>query len=210
MAYKVGWEVGVPVEMRAIFVVMDTFENEEWRDVPGYEGFYMVSNLGRIKSIRNYHRNDGDKILSPWNKDGYPVVSLSKDNRVRKVLVRRLVAMAFLYNPDGLKEVDHINGIRSDCKADNLRWCTHKQNNNYVLHKAILRAANPWRDCESSCHPRAKEIEQLTKSGSVVRRWGCAKDAAIALGLSRSLISQCCTGKRNSGGGYRWRFAINQ
>lgn len=109
---------------------------EVWRPVVGFEGYYMVSNLGRIKSL---HKRYEGLILTPYDEGhGYRMVDLYKDNIKQKCRVHRLVAMAFIPNPLNKREVDHINFIRDDNRACNLRWATSKENQN---HKQYITAS---------------------------------------------------------------------
>ena len=108
---------------------------EEWKAIAGYEGLYEVSNLGRIKSLsridsRGYKRNE--KILK-LNKDsgGYLKVSLYKNGKPKQYNVHRLVAIAFIPNPDNLPEVNHKDENRINNYVDNLEWCNRKYNCNY-------------------------------------------------------------------------------
>lgn len=106
---------------------------EVWRPVVGFEDYYMVSNLGRIKSL---HKRYEGLILQPYDEGhGYRMVDLYKDNIRQKCRVHRLVAQAFIPNPDNKPCVDHINTIRSDNRAENLRFVTYKENNNNELTK---------------------------------------------------------------------------
>ena len=110
---------------------------EVWKDIQGYEGWYQVSNLGRVKRLKKVHCNHGkvniverEHILTPSiDKKGYSVVILSSNVGNRKHLkVHRLVANAFVENKDNKPQVDHINRNRSDNKAENLRWVTNSEN----------------------------------------------------------------------------------
>jgi hypothetical protein len=112
---------------------MDTIE--EWRDVVGYEGFYMVSNLGNIKSKNRilYNRwgayiKKTDELAFPKNIEGYRKGGLTKDKICKKFSLHRLVAIAFIPNPILKDEVNHINGIRDDNRTENLEWCTKREN----------------------------------------------------------------------------------
>lgn len=108
---------------------------EIWKPVVGFEGYYMVSNLGRIKSL---HKRYEGLILKPYDEGhGYRMVDLCKNGIEKKCRVHRLVAMAFIPNPLNKREVDHINFIRHDNRVCNLRWATSKENQN---HKQYITA----------------------------------------------------------------------
>lgn len=108
---------------------------EVWKDVKGYEGHYQVSNLGRIKTLKKQVGRKGtEKLMTPymeWN--GYSRVALYKDKKPKQFIVHRLVAEAFIPNPEGKPVVDHINGDRTDNRVENLRWCTHSENSQNSL-----------------------------------------------------------------------------
>lgn len=112
-------------------------ENETWKDIPGYEGKYQISNLARVKSLERTRINIKgagvfpvrEKILKGCiGKEGYPLVSLSKDSQVRHFRIHRLVAIAFIPNPMNKPTVNHKNGIRRDTRLENLEWCTNSEN----------------------------------------------------------------------------------
>ena len=99
---------------------------EEWRQIRGYEGFYEVSNMGRVRSVdRIFH--PGRVLKSIINMYGYPTVGLSA-GRLKFFKVHRLVAQAFIPNPGNKPQVNHKNGIKTDDMADNLEWNTKSEN----------------------------------------------------------------------------------
>ena len=108
---------------------------EEWRSIEGYEGLYEVSSYGRVRSLdrydnRNYFRKG--KVLSPGKTpNGYLVVVLSCNEKQKTITVHRLVAQAFIPNPDNLLEVNHKDEDKTNNSVDNLEWCDHSYNNNY-------------------------------------------------------------------------------
>jgi len=110
---------------------------EIWKDVVGYEGLYEVSNLGNIK---------GAKGLMKWQLDrgGYPYISLRKDGRKKTWSIHRIVATAFIPNPENLPAVRHLDDCRTNYRADNLCWGTHKQNmmDKDQLRKQVARLKN--------------------------------------------------------------------
>lgn len=123
---------------------------EIWKDIKGYEGHYQVSNIGRVKSLdriiytKYYYRGrkqKGEILKLQKDKDGYVVCPLKKEGKSYILKVHRMVAKAFIDNPNNYSCVDHINGIRDDNRVENLRWCTNKQNANFELAKVNRRNA---------------------------------------------------------------------
>lgn len=122
---------------------------EIWKDVVGYEGYYQVSNLGRVRSldrIASNGRKIKGKILSTKVNTApyYPRVSLSVNGKMKLAQVHRLVAQAFVYNPDPehKTQVGHKDESRTNNRADNLEWVTPKENSNMPLHRKRVSKAN--------------------------------------------------------------------
>ena len=116
---------------------------EIWIDIKGYEGLYQVSNLGRVKSLSKYAGNSlrKEKILKNYkDKDGYVKVILCKNNKTRFLSIHRLIAEAFIPNPDNLPQINHKDECKSNNSIDNLEWCSCKYNINYGnrTKKAII------------------------------------------------------------------------
>ena len=153
---------------------------EEFRDVPGYEGVYEVSNLGRVKNIET------GRILKPFkDTNGYLILKLSKDGTRRTVKVHRLVALAFLPNPQNLPQVNHKDENKTNNAVSNLEWCTAGYNVNYSQSKPVL---------------------QFDLQGNFIKEWPSTVKVEEELGIYQTNISKCCLGKRNSAGGYLWKF----
>lgn len=126
---------------------------EVWKDIDGYEGYYKVSNLGRVKSIERkitYTNSNGITrqhpvkemiIAQKTDKHGYQKVSLKKEKQRKLCGVHRLVAQAFIDNPDNLPLVNHKDEIRGNNNVLNLEWCTYKYNNNYGNARAKMAEA---------------------------------------------------------------------
>ncbi len=123
---------------------------ETWEDIVGYEGLYKVSSKGLVKNISRYRTGKGgskvyceERIMSMHKSNGgYYQVPLCKDSRKKLVTVHRLVACAFIPNSQNKPCVDHINGIRTDNRVENLRWCTIKENLNFDLARSNISKAN--------------------------------------------------------------------
>ena len=124
---------------------IEPLPNEEWRDIVGYEGLYQVSNLGRVKSASRkvtrgcYTWVTKDTILKPLNQGFYNFVNLYKiengKKKQKKYYIHRMVAKAFIPNPENLPQIDHINGNSRNNNVENLRWCTQSQNINHINTK---------------------------------------------------------------------------
>ena len=155
--------------------------NEIWKDIDGYEGLYKVSNLGRIKSLGN-DKNRKEKILKTGkNKFGYLHVILCKEGKVTTFRVQRLVANAFIPNPENKPEVNHIDENKENNCVWNLEWCTHQYNNEYSKGKKILCVET------NKVYPSAMEAQRQT----VVHQ--------------QSIIA-CCKGKLKTTGNYHWKY----
>ena len=110
-------------------------ESEVWKDVDGYEGFYQVSNKGRVRSVDRRdprgHRRRGRMLKPGCNSSGYLIVALYKNGKSKTKDVHRLVARAFIPNPESLSHVNHMDEVKDNNELSNLEWCTHKYNMNY-------------------------------------------------------------------------------
>ena len=110
-------------------------EEEIWKPIKGYEGLYEISNLGRVKSL-NYNRTGKEEILKNAEcSNGYLTVGLTKNGKQKLFKIHRLVAEAFIPNPENKPCIDHINTIKNDNRVENLRWVTNEENNNNPLTK---------------------------------------------------------------------------
>lgn len=177
---------------------------EEWRDIPGYEGLYQVSNFGRVKRLEHwknqktlrqykyYHyKKLPEKIMTLTVEPRYTRVSLRKDNVTRFLFVHRLVASAFIKNGKKLPEVNHIDCDGHNNRVDNLEWCDRKYNINYS--DRTLKAS-------IACKKKVRCIDTGIVYPSVT-------EAADAIGAHKSKISLVCHGIRKTTGGVRWEFA---
>lgn len=180
---------------------------EEWADIKGYEGLYKVSTLGRVLSLkktfktgRNHliEKTYPETIMSPSKtKKGYLRINLFKDGKLKAFQVHRLVAEAFIPNPNNYPEVNHKNEIKDYNTVDNLEWCTTRYNIEYstgfsTIYKAIEKTKRP--------------IIQLTLTGEFIREWESITEACKTLKLNPANVHSCCNGKRNKCGNFKWKY----
>ena len=169
---------------------MENNSNEIWRDIAGYEGLYKVSTEGNIKSIKR------NKLLSLYtNHGGYKKVDLCKNNTRKHYSVHRLVAQAFIPNPDNLPQVNHKDEDKSNNCVSNLEWITHKDNCIYGTR------------LERMSKTRSKPIIQLSLDGTFIREWDSTREAAKFIGCFRQNINNCLRGVTKTAYGYKWRYA---
>ena len=202
-------------------------EEEIWKPIKDYEGLYEVSNLGRVKSL-NYRKTGKEKILKNIECRGYLAVCLTKNGKQKLFKVHRLVAETFIPNPESKPCIDHINTIKNDNRVKNLRWVTHKENNNNPLtkkkysenHREQTGENNPMYGRTGEKSPRygkqhteetkkkmSKSVVQINpNTNEVIKVWGSAIEAERQGRFNNSAINQCCKGKRKSHKGYKWIF----
>lgn len=176
---------------------------EIWKDVAGYEGRYKVSNKGRVKSLIS-----GKILKNQSDKYGYQYVKLSNGKRgsYKHMSIHRLVALAFIPNPENKPEVNHKDGNKRNNYVDNLEWVTPKENVEHAYRNNLRNndtlIANGMKN--------AKEIYQIDKDGNILNVWKSAKEASRVLGFDQTAILRCCKlEKYKTYKGYKWRFKDN-
>lgn len=176
-----------------------SLDDEEWRDVPGYEGIYKISSFGRVLS--SYSR----KILVPCysgNKHKqYYAITLVKDSVKKRYYIHKLVALAFIPNPNGYTDIDHINTNRDDNRVTNLRWCNQSMNMNNPITRAKIQASRAKGDRTCFCH---REVVQL-KDGELINTFKTASSTQ-RYGFEKYCVSSCCKGFSNSHRGFQWMY----
>lgn len=168
---------------------------EIWKDIKNYEGIYQVSNLGRIKSLGRKDaigRIKKEKIMKE-NCNNYVQIKLCYEQKQSNKYVHRLVAEEFLNNELNCKEVNHINGIKTDNRVENLEWVTPRENQ---LHSYKLNLRKPT----------TKKVRQYNLKNKLIKEWNSLTEAARYYDISYTNISSCCNGKRKTSAGFRWEF----
>ena len=192
------------------FIESIRLKGEEWRDVVGYEGRYVISSFGRVVAYsapyrcgsRTCYRQPHFMTPCPTHTSPcYLSVSLTDGTGHRKgFMVHRLVAMAFIPNPELLPFVNHKDEVSANNNVDNLEWCTQKYNCNYGTHNARMAKTI------SETAYQKRKVVQLSLEGDYIATFNSIKEAADCLNIHRSSISVCCRHKVRYGKGYIWMY----
>ena len=191
------------------YKVVDFYE-EIWRDIEGYEGLYQVSNIGRVRSL-NYNKTGEVKIMKTCkNKHGYLMARLSKNGKTKSCTVHRLVAKAFIPNPENKPHIDHMNTNKTDNRVCNLRWVTQKENMNNPLTREKLDGEKHYMFGKHRTEETRKKIGEA-KCKKVIcletrEIFDSIKEASITMNIDHSSISAVCKGKRKTCGGFHWKY----
>ena len=163
---------------------------EIFKSIEGYEELYQVSSYGRVKSLTR------NKMLNTEICCGYQRVTLTKGKAKKHFLVHRLVAQAFIENPNNLPEVNHIDEDKMNNHVTNLEWCTRLYNANYgtAIERCALKRINNIN--------RSKQV-MCVETGVV---YPSLSEAARQTGNRKSAIWCCCKGKHKTCGGLKWKY----
>lgn len=164
---------------------------EIWKEVPGYDGHYLASNLGRIKSLYS------NSIMKPYlMPNGYLHIRLTitGTHKCKDDYVHRIIAKTFLENPNNYKEVNHINEDKTDNSVSNLEWCSRSYNNNYgtIRKKMSISKGLP--------------VVQLDLDGNFIAFWSSATSYAKSHGCTPKGIFRCCQGMQEKSHKYKWMY----
>lgn len=158
---------------------------EVWKDIKGYEGYYQISNFGNVRNFKL-------KLMKPHKTyRGYLRIGLTKDMVQTKFSIHRLVAEAFIPNPENKEYVNHIDGNKEFNCVLNLEWATHMENEIHAMSNGLKGY---------------KPVIQYDLNLNYVNEFDSIIDAHLRTNTNKSGISECCNGKQKTAGGYIWKF----
>ena len=178
---------------------------EEWKPIKGYEGFYEISNFGRVRSLdsvfyqRHYsgcmakHKKQGKIMKLHIRPNGYLAIGLrDKDGHQKSLSIHRLVALHFLDKPEGKDYINHLDANPKNNRVDNLEWCTQSHNIQYAY------------DNGTKTPPGMKKVNQYDMAGNYIRTWESVTQAERTLHINN--VGAVCRGVRNYAGGCKWQY----
>ena len=181
-----------------------------WKDIKGYEGLYQISNFGEVISL-NYNHTKTKKLLKPQkNKNGYLHVNIGG----KCISIHRLVAEAFILNPDNKKYVNHKDCNKQNNFVSNLEWNTAKENtqhavkNKLISYNTKLKKKSCLINIQKAIKKNKKEIYQYTKEQIFIKKYRSIIEASKETECNATHISLCAKGKQKTCGGYIWSYVI--
>jgi hypothetical protein len=196
---------------------LENFEGEVWKPILGYESIYEISNYGRIKCLpKNGRETFVKKIFMAKHRCNYWIAELYKDNKRKRFSLHRLVAIAFIPNPDNLPQVNHKDEDKTNNSLDNLELLTHTENINYgtrteraSISNSIVQKGRKFtkEHIGKLALAHSKPILQYNlQTNQPIKEWQSANEAARELGYNSSTIGKVARGIYSQAYGYGWRY----
>jgi hypothetical protein len=181
-------------------------EAEIWKDIAGFEGLYRVSNFGRVLSLARVLGSEthkiyrSDKILKKHLSEyGYHKVCLHRNYRIIRKTIHRLVAQEFIPNPENKRQINHINGIKTDNRVENLEWTTAKENTKHSHSNGLAPKISP----------HYIPIYKMDMDGNIIQEFNSIIDAVRSLGLScNKPIIACLKNRSEKAHGFKWKYKL--
>lgn len=182
--------------------------SEIWKPVVDFEEYYEVSNCGNVRTVDRYVYDKNGKsrhikmknITKQIDRNGYYKVDIRNDYYRKTITIHRLMAIAFLPNPENKPCVNHIDGNKLNLNLSNLEWVTYSENNKHAVDNGLRKS--PWIGKFGKNMPVSKPVLQYDIKGNYIQEFENARQT----GINYKHISACCLGKRKTAGGYIWKY----
>lgn len=190
---------------------------EIWKDIKGFEGLYQISNQGRLRSLdrpvkqrsNSIQVKKGKLIIQSKNHKGYPLANVSKGNKRYSRATHRLVAEAFIPNPENKPQINHIDGNKENNSVSNLDWVTASENIRHAINNGlmIINKENLAKATKKANKVNQKKVNQYDLNGELINTFNSMVEAEEKTSAKAKGISEVVRGKQVTAGGYIWRYA---
>jgi hypothetical protein len=177
---------------------------EKWKDIQGFENRYQVSDKGNVRAL-NFKRTGQTKLLKLNVHCGYYYVNLYEKGKYKTFRVHRLMALAFIENPQNKPFINHKDGNKLNNSLENLEWCTPKENTIHALKTGLAQSPKPR---YGKANHKTKGVNQYSLDGQFVKHWDCIRDAEKAYKAHH--ISAVCKGQRETCKGFKWEYEVKE
>jgi len=178
-------------------------QEEIWKDITWYEWLYQVSNFGKILSKKR--KNTKWWILRPWsNPRGYEIASISKNGVARYYTVHRLVALAFIPNPEWKDQINHKDGNKKNNRVDNLEWCTLSENLKHRYRVLGCKVSKTWTWRFWALHPNSKPVEKYSLEWEFIREFAWISEARRETWVFS--IQEACSWRYKQAWWFIWKY----
>jgi hypothetical protein len=199
--------------------LLEDIPNEVWKDVINYDGYYQVSNMGRVKSLKKWRNNGNGGYIQKehilhqassgkvHNGMNYQQCCLSVDGVKKHFNMQQIVAIHFVDNPNNYKEVNHIDGNKKNNVWTNLEWTTRQANQLHMYKMGLSHGRPSWTaGLFGKDNPHSKIILQLDMMGNPIKEWESLNSASKELKINVGNIGNACRGRCKSVGGFKWQY----
>ena len=185
-------------------------DEEIWKDVKGYEGIFKISNTGKLIRVKNSpNMPDNNVLKGEVTKFGYRQYHMRLKGVSKRLKAHRLVAEAFIPNPNNLPQVNHIDGDKLNNNVKNLEWCDQKHNNRHALATGLreIDMQQVRNMHKTMAKKQQRKVNQLDLNGNLIKQFDSMNGAADYFGGHSSNIRRVCKGKGKTAFGYKWEYA---
>lgn len=188
---------------------------EIWKDVKGYENLYQISNTGKIKSLERYKNNHSKKQLVKEkirkqivSKTGYYTCMLNKNGKNKLFKVHRLIAEAFIPNPNNYPIINHKDGNKLNNDISNLEWCNYSHNGKEAYRLGLIK--NNTYGIKKYNNSLKIKVNQYDLNGKFIKQWESISDIQKELNYATTNICRCCKGTYKTAYGYIWKYTKDE
>lgn len=191
---------------------MTMLSTELWQPIPKYEGFYEVSNTGKVRSVDHYANGFNGKKLKrgkeckPYFRGEYLSVALSKEGVRKQYSIHRLVGMVYVPNTENKPTINHNDGVKTNNNDWNLEWATRSEQLIHAIKMGLYSPPQPTIGKFGAEHNRSKAVTQYTLDMQPIASFGSANEAARLTGFYQTGISKCCRGEIKKHKEYVWKY----